>query len=119
MTNQDKAIEVIRTWQARHKTELDNNTGWAAQNLAGDLANAGVLAPDLPKPKFDENGNWEECKEEPEIFVLTGGLPKRFVGIGLFNEEKDQIIVQARAIEEMRELAYALLAAANQAEGKA
>ena len=50
MTNQDKAIEVIRTWQERHQNQLDNNTDWAAQNLAGDLAQAGLLAPDLPEP---------------------------------------------------------------------
>ncbi|MGV0434201.1 hypothetical protein ACUY3H_04460 [Corynebacterium ureicelerivorans] len=50
MNNRDRAAEVIRTWQARHKTEMDTNTDWAAQNLAGDLADAGKLAPDLPEP---------------------------------------------------------------------
>ena len=53
MNNREKAAEVIRTWQKRHKTEMDNNTDWAAQNLAGDLAEAGLLAPDLPEPDVD------------------------------------------------------------------
>ena len=48
MSNRDRAAEVIRTWQSRHKTEMDNNPDWAAQNLASDLADAGLLAPDVP-----------------------------------------------------------------------
>lgn len=50
MSNRERAAEVIRTWQARHKTEMDNNTTWAAQNLAGDLDHAGLLAPDTDHP---------------------------------------------------------------------
>ena len=50
MSNHEHAAEVIRTWQARHKTEMDNNTAWAAQNLAGDLDHAGLLAPDTDHP---------------------------------------------------------------------
>ena len=52
MSNREKAAEVIRTWQARHKTEMDTNPDWAAQNLAGDLADAGLLPPDIPEPDF-------------------------------------------------------------------
>ena len=50
MNNQDQAAQVIRTWQQRHKNVMDDNPDWAAQNLAIDLHNAGLLAPDLPKP---------------------------------------------------------------------
>ena len=50
MNNQDQAAQVIRTWQKRHKNVMDSNPDWAAQNLAIDLHNAGLLAPDLPKP---------------------------------------------------------------------
>lgn len=57
MSNRERASAVIRTWQARHKTEMDNNTTWAAQNLAGDLADAGLLAPDAPEPLIAANGN--------------------------------------------------------------
>ena len=38
------AQEVIRTWQQRHKNVMDDNPDWAAQNLAHDLHNAGLLA---------------------------------------------------------------------------
>ena len=46
MTNQDQAARVIRTWQQRHKNAMDDNPDWAAQNLAIDLHNAGLLTPD-------------------------------------------------------------------------
>ena len=48
MSNQDQAAQVIRTWQKRHKTVMDSDPDWAAQNLAGDLHQAGLLAPDPP-----------------------------------------------------------------------
>lgn len=51
MNNREKAAEVIATWQARHKTEMDNNTAWAAQNLVCDLANEGLITPD---PTMDD-----------------------------------------------------------------
>ena len=44
MSNQDKTAEVIRVWQQRHKNQMDSNPDWAAQNLAIDLHNAGLLA---------------------------------------------------------------------------
>ena len=56
MSNREKAADVIRTWQQRHKTEMDNNTDWAAQNLAGDLAAAGLLAPGVPEPGVFKDG---------------------------------------------------------------
>ena len=59
MSNREKAAEVIRTWQSRHKTMMDNNPDWAAQNLASDLADAGLLAPEVPEPRIDIDG-WQE-----------------------------------------------------------
>lgn len=50
MTNQDRAADVIRTWQKWHQNVMDKDPDWAAQNLACDLYNAGVLASDLPEP---------------------------------------------------------------------
>ena len=44
MSKQDQAAKVIRTWQRRHKNVMDSNPDWAAQNLAHDLHNAGLLA---------------------------------------------------------------------------
>lgn len=53
MSNQDQAAEVIRTWQKRHKNVMDDNPDWAAQNLAHDLHQAGLLAPErmIPHPR--------------------------------------------------------------------
>lgn len=52
MDNQVQAAQVIRTWQKRHKNVMDDNPDWAAQNLAGDLHQAGLLAPEpmIPHP---------------------------------------------------------------------
>jgi len=46
MNNQDQAAKVIRTWQRRHKNVMDSNPDWAAQNLAGDLHQAGLITTD-------------------------------------------------------------------------
>lgn len=43
MSNKDRAAEVIRTWQKRHKYAMDYSPDWAAQNLAHDLLTAGLL----------------------------------------------------------------------------
>ena len=57
MNNREKATEVIRTWQKRHKTVMDSDPAWAAQNLAGDLADAGVFAADPPTM---DNVQWSD-----------------------------------------------------------
>ena len=105
MNNQHQAARVIHTWQKRHKNVMDYNPDWAAQNLAIDLHLAGVLAPDLPKPKRDADGAmvWKDGEvwiEDDEIAVYTD-LPK----------SSDWMTPN-----EARSLAYALLAAANHAE---
>ena len=56
MSNLEKAADVIRTWQQRHRTEMDTNPDWAAQNLAGDLAQAGLLPPNIPEPGVFKDG---------------------------------------------------------------
>ena len=74
MSNRDRAAEVIRTWQSRHKTEMDNNPDWAAQNLASDLADAGRLAPDVPKPGVFKDGSEIEW-DTPDGYVnVENGL---------------------------------------------
>lgn len=74
MSNREKAAEVIRTWQARHKTEMDTNPDWAAQNLASDLADAGRLAPDIPEPGVFKDGAEVE-RDTPDGYVnVENGL---------------------------------------------
>lgn len=105
MNNQDRAAEVIRTWQQRHKNVMDSNPDWAAQNLAIDLHNAGLLAPDLPEPSSGSDGallwnNETVWIEDDEVAIYTD-LPKS---------------INWMTPNEARNLAHALLAAANHAE---
>ena len=118
MSNRERAADLITTWQARHKTEMDNNTDWAAQNLGGDLADAGLLAPDLPEIKFDDYGGWQENEEKPEIFILTENLPKGYVAIAFFDHDEKRLTIQVRPVAETREFAHALLAAADHVEAE-
>lgn len=124
MTNQDKVTEVIRTWQKRHPNLMDSNTSWAAQNLAGDLAKAGLLAPNLPKPDHDRRDpEWRSEYEEnydhpaPDVWCKDPWL-----SVGVFPEEQDVTIwddgepMEPFSIAEARKFAYALLAAAECAE---
>ena len=108
MSKQDRAAKVIRTWQRRHKTVMDSDPDWAAQNLAIDLKQAGLLAPDAPHPYF-EYGNgpiWEPNngysieKETPGEITIS------------YNGEPGEPITP----QEARSLAAALLAAANRTE---
>ena len=113
MSNHDRAAEVIRTWQARHKTEMDNNPDWAAQNLAGDLADAGRLAPDLPEParrsveSYHTAYPWAEWDAgSNHVMALKDG----FVVIQDVEEPELYITIPP---DEAREAAHALLAAAD------
>lgn len=105
MINQDQAAEVILTWQKRHKNVMDSNPDWAAQNLAHDLHQAGLLATDLPEPSAGSDGallwhNETVWIEDDEVAVYTD-LPKS---------------TSWMTPNEARNLAHALLAAANHAE---
>ena len=106
MNNQYKATEVIRTWQKRHKNAMDYNPDWAAQNLAIDLHNAGLLAPDLPEPDVRDMVDWWT----------------RLASV-LLDEDAERISiifdnhwVNAPSPGHVLELALALLAAADYAE---
>lgn len=112
MSNRDRAAQVIRTWQQRHKTQLDNNTDWAAQNLAGDLHEAGLLAPDLPEPAqsfSDGTKGWfvedDEGRDIGSIYIFNGEILLR-TAAGRVKGAPSQ----------MRKIGLALLAAANHAE---
>ena len=111
MNNQDKAAEVIRTWQQRHKNVMDDNPDWAAQNLATDLHNAGLIVPDVPdldSTNVSEPGELEWSHENPfapSVWVAPSkSIMVRRIEPGGFNPH------------EARVLALALLAAANYSE---
>ena len=112
MTSQDQAAQVIRTWQRRHKNVMDKNPDWAAQNLAGDLKQAGLITPDLPESNDQDISTpdeklWLPCGPTgPSAWARPGGR------------------VRVRRIEpgdltpaEARFFALAVLAAANYSEG--
>lgn len=110
MNNQDRATQVIRTWQQRHKGELENHTDWASQNLAGDLHEAGLLASELP----DES--W------PQVWEVDGFLVTAIEDGGetieLAENEGDGNVGYGWLMDRhlTRKLAHALLAAADYAE---
>lgn len=117
MNNQDQAAQVIRTWQQRHKNVMDDNPEWAAQNLAGDLHDANLIAPDPPQPFFERrNGpNWEIPINDED----GGGVATvRTLGRDVFIERPGHghghgFITNPT---EAKELAAAILAAANHTE---
>lgn len=112
MSNQDQAAQVIRTWQQRHKNVMDSTPEWAAQNLANDLHQAGLIAPDTPQPFFERrNGpQWEI-----PINDQGGGVATVRTLIGdVFIERHGKGFVTNPA--EARQIAAAILAAANHQE---
>ncbi len=112
MSNQDQAAEVIRTWQQRHKNVMDDNPDWAAQNLANDLQDANIIAPDTPQPFFERGvgPNWEI-----PISDQGGGVATVRCLIGeVFIERHGHGFITSPA--EAKQLAAAILAAANHQE---
>ena len=115
MSSQDQAAEVIRTWQRRHKNVMDDNPDWAAQNLAGDLHQAGLLAIDLPKPSRDMTA------PRGKVWYLAGPIGDiRRTGehIVIFGHDyRHQPFRQVLTKAETETIGLALLAAAQYAEG--
>lgn len=112
MSNQDQAAQVIRTWQQRHKNSMDNTPEWAAQNLANDLHNAGLLAPAPPQPFFEHRHgpNWEI-----PINDQGGGVATVRTLIGdVYIERHGHGFITSPA--EAKQLAAAILATANHQE---
>ena len=112
INNRHQAAQVIRTWQQRHKNMMDDDPDWAAQNLTGDLHNAGLIAPDLPEANDQDISTpgeklWLPCGPTgPSVWARPGGR------------------VRVRRIEpgdltpaEARFFALAVLAAADYSEG--
>lgn len=112
MPNQDQAAQVIRTWQKRHKNAMDNTPEWAAQNLAHDLHDAGLITPDTPQPFFEHRHgpNWEIPINDQGGGVAT---VRTLVG-DVFIERHGHGFITSPA--EAKQLAAAILAAANHTE---
>lgn len=114
MNNQDQAAKVIRTWQKRHKNVMDKNPDWAAQNLAGDLHNAGLLAPDTPQLFFERGigPNWEIPLSDGLRSVIVRSL------YGEVNVSERGLGFRANSAE-ARKIAAAILAAAKYSKEQA
>lgn len=106
MNTIDKAVQVI----ADHNAD---DVCSEPECIAQDLAVAGLLAPDLPEPT------------DPNVFVPNGKgwLPGGPHGPSVWTAPDSTIMVQRiepgdLTPEEAREVAYALLAAADYSEQK-
>lgn len=113
MNNQDKAVEVIRTWQERHKNVMDDNPDWAAQNLAGDLKQAGLITPDLPEPSrgMTPRGSvWHLNTPIGDMRRMDGDI------VAFGHDYKHQSFRLVLTPAEAETIALALLAAANYGE---
>ena len=123
MSSQDQVAEVIRTWQQRHKNVMDSNPDWAAQNLAHDLHNAGLLAPDLPAPdRGMSDPNWQaEYQENYECPAPDIWRVNSWFSVGVFPEDDtitiwhDGLPLEPFTINEVKKLRQALHAAENYA----
>lgn len=112
MSKQDKTAEVIRVWQQRHKNQMDSTPDWAAQNLANDLHDAGLIAPDPPQLFFEHRHgpNWEIPINDQGGGVAT----VRTLAGDVFIERHGHGFITSPA--EAKQLAAAILAAANHTE---
>lgn len=123
MSNIDKAARIVRDL-----SEVDGETiGYAhAHNIARALADAGLLAEDLPEPDLDHRdpahrAEFEAWWEGPVPDVWNKGLPDVFTvqvfpdkpEVGLYLDLEP---LEPFSPQEARKLAYSLLAAANYTE---
>lgn len=94
------------------------------QDLAKYLDETGLLAPDLPEPDRDtRDPKWQsEYREEYEYPAPSMWRMDSWLSVGVFPQDNDIAIWEDKeplpplSIAEARELAYALLAAANHSE---
>ena len=112
MSNLDKAAQMIRDL-----SEVDGETlGYAhVHNIAQDLADAGLLAPELPEPSrgmFPHGAAWYLAGSIGDIRRMGG----RIVAFGNDYRRRPFRLVLTEA--EAETIAHALLAAANSAEAQ-
>lgn len=110
MTNIDRAAEVLSDWADSEGglASIDRDYDGDLTGGAEDLADAGLLIPDLPEPtrwKQNEEPEWDACE--------TTISPVGYEGRVLVEEEYDRWEASSANI---RALALALLAAADYAE---
>ncbi|MDK8475503.1 hypothetical protein [Corynebacterium sp. MSK310] len=112
MSNQHQVARLIHEWQQRHKNRFDLDPEWYAQSIAIELDNEGLLAPDLPQLFFEDG----HCPQwEIPINDQGGGVATVRCLIGeVFIERHGHGFITSPA--EAKQLAAALLAAANHQE---
>lgn len=113
MSNQDQVAQVIRTWQKRHKNVMDSNPDWAAQNLAGDLHQAGLLAIDLPEPDRAVASDEAEWYLPGQISIIYRSADR--IGVFGLTPNRQRFHLSLTDVE-AEDAAHKLLAAANYSE---
>lgn len=124
MTNLDRAAELLipnRTWcEHHHKGEAGDPCGFCeynAQTGAERLADAGLLAPDLPEPVRAWNDDeaplmWKITDDFNSLAVVVEErLPDTPVQLETFNH-----VVKRLTVKQARRAAHALLAAVDEAK---
>ena len=102
MNNIDKAAQIIRD-----SSEVDGETlGYAhSHNIANDLADAGLITPDLPEPQ-EHGGKLIWPLQDRDGFVTAIG------GSVFLNDERGPVLTVDKNVA--RELGHIFLAATNQ-----
>ncbi|WP_408931118.1 hypothetical protein ACKFRM_06755 [Corynebacterium sp. YSMAA1_1_D6] len=129
MSNIDKAVQVIydevnQTWE---RGEILTTAG-EAERLANALADAGLLAPDLPAPTYDmRDPKWraehEESWDDPNAPSIWDATP--FFSVGLFPGDNTITVwdnhepLEPLTIDEVKKLRLALHAAEQTAKEQA
>lgn len=127
MNSIDKAVQVIydevnQTWE---RGEILTTAG-EAERLANALADAGLLAPDLPTPTKIEDDEccWDKTHTHLAYDYQTGAEKKIKVpgGVTVIQDENAEVWldvdhgIHALNPDDARSLGLALLAAANYSE---
>ncbi|MDK4247789.1 hypothetical protein QPX34_07085 [Corynebacterium accolens] len=123
MSIMHEAYKAIRVWQSRHKNALEDSTDWAAQNLAGDLHEAGLLAPDLPTLRHDYDSIEAPVRyslinigDDSERYDDDSALVGVWAGYVKFSLGGYDDVSAYMSTEQARQFALALLAAAKYQE---
>jgi len=129
MTNYDRAVQVIydEANQMWERGEILTAAG-EAERLANALADAGLLAPDLPTPTKIEDDEccWDKTHTHLAYDYQTGAEKKIKVpgGVTVIQDEDAEAWldvdygIHSLALDEARSLGLALLAAANYSQGE-
>lgn len=117
MSNLDKAARVIRSHGSDPCRE--------PECIAQDLADAGLLAPELPTLRADHDSievpvrsTIIDMHDDPERYDDDSVLVGTWHGEIQFSLGKYDEVSAYMSTEQARALAYALLAAANYSEGR-